>query len=206
MADIQLAGKVQEMLNEEKWTRTTLPNYSMTSLKELDALIEGAEAEGSIDQLFDVCNEHLSHTKNSVIALYIAGIISLRKQPADESYLTQLMDLFAESKRTNIVEFICQRILDYGENRVALARLAECYEGEDKADQRYATWERLIKIDYEEADIVKMIAERKDKLGLREEAIDFYKKALLRYINKGLPTNVREIWLKLVDYCPEDID
>ena len=206
MADIQLAGKVQEMLNEEKWTRTTLPNYSMNSLKELDALIEGAEAEGSSDQLFDVCNEHLSHTKNSVIALYIAGIISLRKQPADESYLTQLMDLFAESKRTNIVEFICQRILDYGENRVALSRLAECYEGEEKADQRYATWERLIKIDYEEADIVKMIAERKDKLGLREEAIDFYKKALLRYINKGLPTNVREIWLKLVDYCPEDID
>ena len=206
MADIQLAGKVQEMLNEEKWTRTTLPNYSTNSLKELDALIEEAETGGSSDQLFDVCNEHLSHTKNSVIALYIAGIISLRKQPADESYLTQLMDLFAESKRTNIVEFICQRILDYGENRVALSRLAECYEGEEKADQRYATWERLVKIDYEEADIVKMIAERKDKLGLREEAIDFYKKALLRYINKGLPTNVREIWLKLVDYCPEDID
>jgi len=206
MADIQLADKVQEMLNEEKWTRTTLPNYSAASLKELDVLIEQAEAENSFDQLFEVCDEHLSHTKNSVIALYIAGIISLRKQPADESYLTQLMDLFAESKRINIVEFICQRILDYGENRVALARLAECYEGEDKIDQRYAIWERLIKIDYEEADIVKMIAERKDKLGLRDEAIDFYKKALLRYINKGLPTNVREIWLKLVDYCPEDID
>ena len=60
------------------------------------------------------------HTKSSVIALYIAGIVSLRKQPSDESYLAQLMDLFAEGKRTNIVEYICQRILDYGENRVAL--------------------------------------------------------------------------------------
>ena len=206
MADTQLAGKVQEMLNEEKWTRTTLQNYSVNSLKELDALIEEAEANAALDELFEVCDEHLSHTKSSVIALYIAGIVSLRKQPSDESYLAQLMDLFAEGKRTNIVEYICQRILDYGENRVALTRLAECYEGEEKADQRYAVWERLIKIDYEEADIVKLIAERKDKLGLREEAIEYYKKALLRYINKGLPTNVREIWLKLVDYCPEDID
>lgn len=206
MSDNPLAGKVQEMLNEEKWTRTTLSNYSIASLKELDALMEEAETQNSVDELFTICNEHLSHTKNSVIALYVAGIISLNKQPSDESYLIQLMDLFAESKRTNVIEYICQRILDYGENRIALARLAECYEGDDKADQRYATWERLVKVDYEEADIVKMIAERKDKLGLREEAIDFYKKALLRYINKGLPTNVREIWLKLVDYCPEDID
>ena len=192
MADTQLAGKVQEMLNEEKWTRTALQNYSVNSLKELDALIEEAEANTAFDELFEVCDEHLSHTKSSVIALYIAGIISLRKQPSDESYLAQLMDLFAEGKRTNIVEYICQRILDYGENKVALARLAECYEGDEKAEQRYAVWERLIKIDYEEADIGKLIAERKDKLGQREEAIEYYKKALLRYINKGLrPTSAK---------------
>jgi transcription elongation factor GreA len=206
MAETQLAAKVQEMLNEEKWTRTTLQNYSAGSLKELDALIEEADAASALDEISAICEEHLAHTKTSVIALYLSGIAALRRQPSDESRLVQLMDLFAEGKRTNIVEFICNRILDFGENRIALARLSECLEGEDKTDQRYAIWERLVKIDYEEADIVKAIAERKDKLGLREEAIDFYKKALLRYINKGLPTNVREIWLKLVDYAPEDID
>lgn len=206
MSDNQLAGKVQEMLNEEKWTRTTLATYSIASLKELDAIIEEAETGGGTDELSKLCSDHLASAKTSVIALYIEGILNLRKQPADESCLVQLMDLFAEGKRTNIIEFICERMLDYGENRIALRRLAECYEGDDRIDQRFAVWERLIKIDYEESDIVKLIAERKDKLGLRDEAIDFYKKALLRYINKGLPTNVREIWQKLVDYCPEDID
>jgi len=206
MADTQLVDKVLQMLNEEKWTRTTLQNYSLSSLKELDLVIDEAEAAGLFDELHTICSEQLSHTKNSVIALYIAGMISLRKQPSDESYLSQLMDLFAEGKRGNIVEYICLRILDYGENKIALTRLAECYEGEEKAEQRFAVWERLVKIDYEEADIVKLIAERKDRQGEREAAIDYYKKALLRYINKGLPTNVRELWLKLVDYCPEDID
>jgi len=206
MGDSQLAPKVQEMLNEEKWTRTALQNYSLGNLKELDSLIEALLASSERDEVYELCSEHLSNTKNSVVALYVAGILNLDKQPADESYLVQLMDLFAEHRKSNIVEYICLRILDRGENRVALARLAECYEGEEKADKRFEAWERLVKIDYEEADIVKTIAERKDRLGLREEAIDYFKKALLRYINKGLPTNVREIWLKLVDYCPEDID
>ncbi|MCE5256292.1 MAG: transcription elongation factor GreA [Spirochaetaceae bacterium] len=206
MSDNQLTGTLQGMLNEEKWTRTTLPNYSIASLKELDALLESAAAQNCSDEFLNVCQEHLGHTKNSVIALYIAGILSLAKQPADESYLVQLMDLFAESGRTNIVEYLCQRILDYGENRIALSRLADCYQAENRTDELYETRKRLIKVDYEEADIVKAIAEHEDKLGQRDEAIGYYKKALLRYINKGLSTNVREIWLKLVAYCPEDID
>jgi transcription elongation factor GreA-like protein len=78
MADSQLAAKVLQMLNEEKWTRATLQNYSLSSLKELDLLIEEAEASSLVDELLEVCNEHLSHTKNSVIALYCAGIVSLR--------------------------------------------------------------------------------------------------------------------------------
>jgi transcription elongation factor GreA len=206
MSESELAGKVQEMLNEEKWTRTTLANYSITNLKELDSIIEEATRDNSLEDIFTLCSEHISHTKTSVIALYLAGIISLKHQPSDESYLVQLMDLFEESKKLNVVEYICQRMLEFGENRVALSRLAECYEGDDKAEQKFAIWERLIKIDYEEADIVKLIAERKDKLGLREEAIDYYKKALLRYVNKGLSTNVKELWHKLIEYCPEDID
>jgi len=206
MSDNQLTGTLQGMLNEEKWTRQTLPNYSITSLKELDALMESAAAQGLSDEFFNICKEHLEHAKNSVIALYIAGILSLAKQPADESYLVQLMDLFADSGRNNIVEYLCQRILDYGENQIALSRLASCYQAEGRSDELYATWKRLVKVDYEEADIVKNIAEHEDKLGNRDQAIEYYKKALLRYIAKGLPTNVREIWLKLVDYCPEDID
>lgn len=35
MADSQLVQKVQEMLNEEKWTRATLSGYSASNLKEI---------------------------------------------------------------------------------------------------------------------------------------------------------------------------
>jgi transcription elongation factor GreA len=194
------------MLNEEKWTRTLMANYSVASLKELDRFIDETTAQGIADDIIKVCTDHLSQTKNSVIALYVAGVLNIMRQPADESYLVQLMDLFADSKKNNIIEYICNRMLDFGENRIALTRLAECYTDENKIEQRYAVWERLVRIDTEEAELAQLIAEWKEKNGESEDAIDFYKKALIRYINKGLFANIKEIWVKLIELSPEDLD
>ena len=44
------------------------------------------------------------------------------------------------------------------------------------------------------------------KEWLNREAIDFYKKALIRYINKGLFSNIKELWHKLIQLSPEDYD
>ena len=206
MAESQIAQKVQEMLNEEKWTRATLGAYSASNLKELDVIAQDALREKAIDEIKAICDEHLAHTKTSIIALYLSGIFSLMRQQIDDSAMVSLLDVFADNKKWNVVEFVCQRILDYGENRTALRRLAECYESDGRPDDMYAVWERLIRVDYEEADIVKALAEKREKEGDKQGAIDFYKKALHRYINKGLATNVKEIWAKLVESCPEDID
>jgi transcription elongation factor GreA len=206
MAESQLAQKVQDMLNEEKWTRAALSAYSVSNLKELDALLQDAIREKAVDEIKTVCDEHLGHTKTSVIALYLSGVTSLMRQQIDDSSMVSLIDIFADNKRWNIVEFVCQRMLDFGENRTALRRLAECYEIEERPEDKFAVWERLIRVDYEEADIVKALAERREKEGKTDEAVDFYKKALHRFINKGLGANVKEIWTKLVDFCPEDID
>ena len=206
MAESQIAEKVQGMLNEEKWTRASLSAYSAANLKELDAIAQDALQEKAIDEIKAICDEHISHTKNSIIALYLSGIFALMRQQIDDSAMVSLLDIFADNKKWNVVEFVCQRILDYGENKAALRRLAECYEADNRADDMYAVWERLIRVDYEEADIVKALAEKREKEGKGDEAVDFYKKALIRYINKGLSTNVKEIWGKLVEACPEDID
>jgi transcription elongation factor GreA len=206
MAESQIVQKVQEMLNEEKWTRASLSAYSASNLKELDAVAQDALREKTIDEVKELCDEHLSHTKTSIIALYLSGIFALMRQQIDDSAMVALLDLFADNKKWSVVEFVCQRILNFGENRTALRRLAECYESDGRPDDMYVVWERLIRVDYEEADIVKALAEKREKEGKTDEAVDFYKKALHRYINKSLTTNVKEIWGKLVEYCPEDID
>ncbi|PKL09508.1 MAG: transcription elongation factor GreA [Spirochaetae bacterium HGW-Spirochaetae-7] len=206
MADSPITKKLQEMLNEEKWTRATLSGYTVNQIKELDALFHEAAIEKCLDEVRDLCNEHIGHSKNSIAALYLSGIIGLSRQQIDDSNMVSLINIFADNRRWNIVEYVCQRILEYGENRNALLRLAECYENDDKIDEMYETWERLVRVDYEEADIVKLIAEKKEKAGDIDNAVDYYRKALHRYINKGLYSNVKEVWNKLIEHAPGDIE
>jgi transcription elongation factor GreA len=201
-----LLKNVQEMLNEEKWTRATLSNYSTNQFKELDLLLKEAREDRSYDELKKVCDEHLGHTKNSIIALYLSGMIALSRQLIDDSALINLVSIFVDNHKWAIVKYLCDRILDYGESKFALRTLAECYKNDNEEDALFGIWERLVKVDYEEADLAKSLAEHYENVPDIETAVDYYKKALHRYINKQLFTNVREIWAKLLEYCPEDID
>jgi transcription elongation factor GreA len=201
-----LLKNVQEMLNEEKWTRATLSNYSTGQFKELDILLKEAREAKVYDDLKKLCDEHLVHTKNSLIALYFSGMIALSRQLIDDAVLVNLVTIFVDNHKWSIVRYLCERVLDYGESKFALRTLAECCKNENEEEPIIGIWERLVKVDYEEADICKALAEHYEKLNDTETAVDYYKKALHRYINKGLFANVREIWAKLLEYCPEDID
>jgi transcription elongation factor GreA len=197
---------VQEMLNEEKWTRAALSNYSTSQFKDLDIILKDASEARLFDELKNLCDEHLVHTKNSIIALYFSGMIALSRQLIDDAVLVNLVTIFVDNHKWGIVRYLCERILDYGESKFALRTLAECLKNENEDDKILDIWERLVKVDYEEADITRALAEHYEKLADIDTAIDYYKKALHRYINKQLFTNVREIWAKLLEYCPEDID
>ena len=201
-----LVKNVQDMLNEEKWTRATLSNYSIAQFKELDAVLKDAREKRAYDELKKVCDEHLLHTKNSIIGLYLSGMVALSRQLIDDSALVNLITIFVDNHKWNIVQYLCERILDYGESKYALRMLAECYHNANDEESVFGIWERLIKVDYEEADIVKQLAEHYEKKGDTENAVDFYKKALHRFVNKRLFSNVREIWAKLLGYCPDEID
>lgn len=201
-----LVKNVQDMLNEEKWTRATLSNYSIGQFKELDAVLKEAREARALDELKKICDEHLGHTKNSIIGLYLSGMVALSRQLIDDSALVNLITIFVDNHKWNIVEYLCQRILDNGESKYALRMLAECFRNANNEEAVYETWERLIKVDYEEADIAKALAEYYEKKSDEAAAVDYFKKALHRYVNKKLFTNVREIWTKLVAYCPEEID
>jgi transcription elongation factor GreA len=201
-----LLKNVQEMLNEEKWTRATLNNYSTGHFKDLDAVLKESWERRLDDALKSLCDDHLIHTKNSIIALYISGRIALSRQLIDDSAMVNLVTIFVDNHKWNIVKYLCDGILEFGESKFALRTMADCYKNENNEEGLYETWERLVKVDYEEADLAKALAEHYEKLGNTENAIDYYKKALHRYIAKSLFGNIKEIWEKLLQYCPEDID
>lgn len=201
-----LTSQVNELLNEEKWTRAALNNYTVNNFKELDSMLDQIFENGMEDEILETCEEHLHHTKNSIIALYLSGVIRLRRQLVDDTNLVMLINIFQDNHKWKIVEYLAKRILEFGENKYALRTLADCYNNENMQEEMYEVWERLIRVDFEEADIVRHLAERYEKEGNIEEAVSYYKKALHRYINKKSFNNVREIWHKLVNHAPDETE
>ncbi len=173
---------------------------------ELNGLLAKVYGENCVKKVKEVCDEQLSKNKINSTALYIAGMIALKDRSLDNSNLVYLVDLFEKYHKESLVEYICDEIIDIDpENKFALKKLAEFYKNAN--DNRvWALYEKIVKIDYEEADIAKILAERYESQGNTNTAIEYYKKSLPRFINANNMSAVKEVWTKLVSLIPEDLD
>lgn len=220
----ELVASVQEELKEEKWTRAVISEYTENTLKELDKYVEKALEENCGDEVKAVCDELLENNKNSsIIALYISGMIGLRNGDLDHSALESLIDIFQKNHKEPIVRYLCvEKILKIDPaNKFALRTIANYYRENKEEDAMWATYETIVKVDSEEAEIAKLLAEHYEQLADAEKdsnpsafikgmerAVSYYKKSILRATasiapNVGLIT---EAWKKLVTLVPQQID
>ena len=95
----ELVDLVQAKLKEDTWTRATISNYSKNDLVELTTIVEKAKSENCIDEIKEICDEQLSHTKDSITALYISGMLALKKGSLDNSLLETLVDIFQNNHK-----------------------------------------------------------------------------------------------------------
>lgn len=197
--------EIENLLKEEQWTRTTINNYTVNSFQELDGHVKSMDEEEKTE-VKNLCDKHLlEKERNSIIAMYISGSIQLeRRGSEDYLLLLNLIELFSENKKWNIVESLCMKILGKTENKHALRLLADCYTQTNREDEKYAVWERLVKVDYEEIDIVKQIASYALAKGNKEKAILFYKKAIHRLIKRKDVSPVRPIFNLLIEHNKEE--
>ena len=201
-----VTGKLNQLLNEEKWTRATLSAYTANNFRELDQLLEtgrGADAEA---EMLEVCEAHLEHAGNSIVALYVSGLISLSRRIVDDSNLVILVNIFVDNTKWNIVEYLCERILEYGENKFALRTLADSYVSKDEAEKSFHVLERLLKVDLEDADTAKALADHRLAADDMDGALEYYKKALHRYINRRSYTHIKDTWDTVIELQPDDLE
>ena len=201
-----LLKSVKDMLNEEKWTRAAISNYSKNNFQEFGTIVEEAKNQNCIDEVKAVCDEYLTHTKNSIIGLYLSGMLSLKKKALDDSNLVTLVNIFLDNHRIPVVVYLCETILAEDENnKFALRTLCNCYK-EENNEKVWDLYRHLVRIDHEEADIAKLLAEKYEQEGNIQDAVDNYKKAIHRYINGKTLNQVKAVWTKLVSLIPEEID
>jgi len=192
--------EIENLLKEEQWTRTTVNTYTVTSFQGLDAQLSSLDEEQKTEAKA-LCDKHLSEKeRNSIIAMYISGSIQLERRGADDYLqLLNLIEMFIDNKKWNIVELLCQKILSKSENKHAIRLLADCYEQTGKEEEKFGLWERLVKVDYDEVEIVRQLAVHTLQKGNKDKASAYYKKAVHRLIKRKDVSSVRSLFSSLLE-------
>jgi len=192
--------EIENLLKEEQWTRTTVQTYTVNSFQTLDGQIKELDEEQKTE-VKNLCDKHLAEReRNSIIAMYLSGSIQLERKGADDYLqLLNLIEMFMESKKWNVVEMLCNKILSRSENKHALRLLSSSYEQTGREEEKFALWERLVKVDYEEVDIVRYLAVHANQKGLKDKAIGFYKKAVHRLIKRKDVSSIRSLFLAMLE-------
>ncbi|MGH0052860.1 MAG: transcription elongation factor GreA, partial [Sphaerochaetaceae bacterium] len=192
--------EIENLLKEEQWTRSTVSTYTTSSFQELDTHINAMD-EDQKTEVKSLCDKHLNEKeRNSIIAMYISGSIQLERKGADDYLqLLSLIEMFMEAKKWSIVEYLSQKILSRNENKHALRLLADSYEQMGKDEEKYQLWERLVKVDYEEVEIVRLLAAYAQQKGNKDKAISFYKKGIHRLIKRKDVSSVRAMYTALLE-------
>lgn len=202
----ELGNSVQEMLKEETWTRAAISSFTKNSLMELEEILEKAHTQNCETEIKNICDEKLETSKESLIALYLSGMIGLKTGSLDESHLNTLVEIFENNHKENLIEHLCNSILDFQpSNKFALRNLAKYYKSNND-DKLWDTYALIVKYDPNEADLAKVLAERYEAQMNKDDSIGYYKKALLRYVSAKNYIQVKEIWAKLVSLIPEELD
>lgn len=196
----QLIEKYGNQLNEEKWTRAAINNYTIKNFEDLDILIEQFYDHHIQPEILNLTDDYLNKNKNSIIALYVSTAFQVKEGRIENNNPYNLIKIFSDNLKWNIVEYICKKTSGVIKDKVIVRSLIEALNNLGKKEEVYQYWEELIKVDYEEANIVLKLAEKKEAEGQREEAISYYKKAINRNIHNRNFSQIEEIWKKLLSF------
>ncbi|MGL4525293.1 MAG: transcription elongation factor GreA [Spirochaetia bacterium] len=201
-----LLNRVDSFINEDKWTRSALSNYTVSQFRELEDVLDDAEKEGARQELKIHCQETLQNSKGSLVAQYLAGILSWQDNQLDDSSIGSLLALFESHSKWTIIEYLCEKMLETAESKMALTYLVRAYEHQGNDALYYSALERLSRIDYEDADLALTLAKRYEEEGRTQDSLAFYKKAIYRLINRKQFNSIQQVWQKILEHGVENED
>ncbi len=202
---VTVKSKIETILQEEKWTRAPLSSYTEATINKLHELVDSAEIEHT-PTILSICEEHLQQNKNSIPALYIGGVLSIRHHKEDDGYLVKLIKLLFDNQRKALVEIIMKLNSNLYNSEFALRMLATILEERNATEELMQIREMITAVDPSETDLLIRIAQEKERNRDKEGAINDLKNLIHRLLLKKQFSKIRDTWLHLIRLVPKDIE
>lgn len=197
--------KLNSLFKEELWGRIEPKDIGISRFKILDDLFNNLVSEGLLDEASELCRDHMKEHVDSITASYLIGIIGYHSGKIEDTVqFRKLIDVFLGNHKWAVVQRIAEKILEYGENRIALKALATSLEKLGRSKEAIPFWESLLKIDRFDADVAKKLAFAIIEDD-PEKSIQYMKLSIEGFLKNGAYNHIAELWNKLVTVSWEDI-
>jgi transcription elongation factor GreA len=196
--------RLTSLFKEEQWGRIDPKDVGISKFKILDDIFNSLVSTGLLKDASAQCKAHLNEHPDSIIASYLIGCIGHHLGTIEDTIqLRLLIDLFTKNHKWAIVEILAEKVLEYGENRIALKALATSLERLGRNREATPVWESLLKIDRFDTDVAKKLA-----FAIIEEDPDksaqYLKLSIEGFIKNGEFNEILPLWNKLMSISSED--
>ncbi len=190
--------RLESLFKEEQWGRIEPKGIGISKFKILDDLFNAIVAEKTISETRDACRAQLEVNSESISAIYLLGLIGYHSNSIEDSIqLRKLIDVFTSSQKWAVVELIADKILEYGENSIALRALAISLERLGRGKEAIPVLENLLKIDRFDTEVAKKLAYKLIEED-HEKSVYYLKLSIEGFIKNHDYDEVVALWSKLV--------
>ena len=200
MSAEEILKEIEQIFEEEKYSKFQLSEYNLTKFKKIDKVIEKIKKNELQKKAVKIAEECLKKNEFSLITKYFISYFSFTSD--HDVFLqgfTKIINNFIERQKWSIVEFISDKMLSLEENEFGLRSHINSLKMLNKTKAIPPLQEKLLKLNPDDHAIAINIAKFYEAENKKEEAIKNYKLALKLFINRKNQKMVEELWLKILE-------
>ncbi len=188
------------LLQEEKGLgKNPYYSYKVSSLEDINSSILAMKKVETKESLRQDAISMEYENPDSIVLSFVAGRINLLLNPHEAQIrLNNLMNTFHDKRNYDCAEFIAKTILMTAETPNPLRVLGEIAESRGNESDRWSYYERYVRCNSNDTDIIILVADNYEKNGDRKSARGFYQRALNRLLVTPDDSKIQDTFAKLL--------
>ncbi len=194
------------LLQEEKGLgKNPYYSYKVQSLEDINSSILAMKKVETKEDLRQNAISMEYENPDSIVLNFVAGRINLLLNPHEAQIrLNNLMNMFHDKRNYDCAEFIASTILASSESPNPLRVLGEIAETKGNETDKWAYYERYVRCNSSDTDIIILVADNYEKNGDRKSARSFYQRTLNRLLVTPDNSKIKSTFQKLLDNGTSD--
>ena len=188
------------LLAEEKTLgKNAAAAYRVDAFEKIDRQLDSIRDEEKLMELREEAKKASDENKDSLILVYVAERILISLRPHEYNMrLNNLLLTFYEAGNWDVVKYIGALILSHSESSKALRVLADVAEHQGDEEKKWEYYERFVKADSSDREIIVALADHYEEKGDRKAAMNYYQRALRRLQKTDDTERIKDIFARLV--------